>query len=377
MTSDEQIYAIALSVIASPSMHGLWEKLETSSSASSLYRSLAIQEDITTQNCIARRYPGAPLEAARRIGETAIRSGVAIVDFWDDRYPPRLKEIHQPPLVLYCRGNTAIERPFAIVGTRKSDSLSSHIAWRISRELAGAGFTVVSGMAVGIDREAHRGALQDGYPTVGVLANGIDIIYPVANRDLHTAIMRSPRSTLLSEYPPGILADRWTFVRRNRIISGISLGTLVVKAGEKSGALITARYALDQNREVFACPGHAFDSEYAGCHNLIKSGAIMVSNTGDILREFALWGSFEKFTASEPGVGAFAVKRSSGNDGTEEEYADNSIEGRILSILAGGRQHVDSLVRLIGGTAREVNETLALLEISGLIERDGNMILRR
>jgi DNA processing protein len=198
----------------------------------------------------------------------------------------------------------------------------------------------------------------------------------VANRDLYTAMMRSPRSTLLSEYPPGILADKWTFVRRNRIISGISLGTLVVKAGERSGALITARYALEQNREVFACPGHAFDSGYAGCHNLIKSGAIMVSDTGDILQEFSLSGSFENVNASEVEGGAFTGEHSSGNDGTDQEYADNSIEGRILSILSGGRRQVDSLVRLIGGTAREVNETLALLEISGLIERDGNMILR-
>ena len=217
----------------------------------------------------------------------------------------------------------------AVVGTRKSDPKSALIARRISHDLSSQGFTVVSGMAVGIDREAHLGALDAGGKTVGVLANGIDIIYPWPNRDLYQAHRSTPGSALVSEYPPGIyVAGQWTFVRRNRIISGLCAGTVVVKAGERSGALITARHAVEQNREVFACAGNSFDEEYAGCHRLVRSGAVLVSSSQDILAEL---------DADPAPRHAPVVRRRRREDGRRGARLRARSEEKILGLALGAR----------------------------------------
>jgi DNA processing protein len=381
MSFNEKIYPIAISVAASPSLNRVWNDI-AHQTPDAIYHRMSDGGEIDTQEFISNRYSGKPLEVAQRIYDFALEHSIDIIDFWDARYPPLLREIYRPPIVLYCRGNFVAERPIAVVGTRKGDRISSMITQRIARELSTAGFTIVSGMAIGVDRDAHLGALHTGKSTIGVLANGIGVVYPSANRDLYNAIVSSGCSSLLSEYPPGIFAGRWTFVRRNRIISGLSLGTLVVKAGEKSGALITARYAVEQNREVFACPGHAFEEDYWGCNNLIRSGATVVTCTEDILREFPLF-----YNLSESSIHDRSQSGKSEDEQCELEfslvghknenaYPDDSVEKKICEVLAKGERDVDTLVRVLKVNAGEANRAITQLEIAGHIERNGNTISR-
>jgi DNA processing protein len=381
MRLNEKLYSIAISVTSSPSLNRVWNDIAYHTSRA-VFRRMSKSGEINTQGYIADRYSGKPLEVARRIYDYTVENSIDVIDFWDSRYPPLLREIYRPPIVLYCRGDFAVKRPLAVVGTRDSDINSSKIARRISRELSLAGFTIVSGMAVGVDRDAHLGALQMDKPTVGVLANGIDVVYPAANRDLYNAILSSSSSSLISEYPPGIFAGKWTFVRRNRIISGLALGTLVVKAGEKSGALITARYAVEQNREVFACPGHAFEESYRGCSDLIRNGATVVTCTEDILREFPLFYNLSElnvYNSPQSGVSKNEqpeLEFSSTGRKNENVYPDDSVEKRVFEVLAEGVKDVDTIVRLLSVNASEVNKAIIQLEISGDINRNGNMISR-
>lgn len=376
---EEKIYAIALSIISSPGFNRIWDLIATCSS-SEIYRVLSERTELKTQRYLTSVYPGNPLESAKLIFDKCASSSIRILDYWDEDYPELLRQINKPPVILYCKGNLFADNPIAIVGTRKSDRRSSDIARRISGELAGAGYVITSGMAIGIDREAHLGALQSNSPTIGVLANGIDIVYPAYNRDIYNAILKSGRSCLVSEYPPGIYAGKWTFARRNRVISGLSLGTVVVKAAKKSGALITARYALEQNREIFACPGYAFDKSYEGCHNLINNGAVLVAGVDDILREINLFSGKKILRVNRSDFIRDENRDlfSSDNEAPriEESFSENSIEKRIMEILAAGEMDVDGIVRLLECGAGEVNEALIMLELSNAISRDGNFISR-
>ncbi len=381
MENKEKHYSVALSIASSPALNRIWD-LVSSYSPSETYRIVSEKTELKTQGFISSTYPGTPIEAAKRICDKCYAGDIQILDYWDSDYPALLKEIDKPPVVLYCKGNTKFssERAIAIVGTRKTDKRSSEVCRRISSELSQAGFAITSGMAIGIDREAHLGALKSNSPTIGVLANGIDIVYPSYNRDVYNAIISSGKSCLISEYPPRVNAGKWTFVRRNRIISGLALGTIIVKAGEKSGALITAKYALEQNREVFACPGYAFDPAFSGCHNLINNGAVLVSSTNDILREMSTFDNRLSMFNNRSGVlrresNAHADLFSESNT-QKDAYDEDTTEGRILEMLSAGEVDIDSMVRMLDSSAGEVNEALVVLELSGAISRDGNMISR-
>jgi DNA processing protein len=381
MNTTEEIYAVALSICSSPTLNHIWDSIHLYK-PDDLYVRLSEARELTTQGFIQAEYPSDPLAGAEKIYNECRKKNIKILSYWDDQYPKFLKEISKPPVVLYCKGNLTENKSVAIVGTRKSDKKSSDIARRLSSELSQAGFTIVSGMAIGIDREAHLGALKNIGSTIGVLANGIDIVYPAYNKDIYSAILNSENSSMISEYPPGIFAGKWTFVRRNRIISGMALGTVVVKAAKQSGALITAHHALDQNREVFVCPGFTFDSSYEGCNELIKSGAILVSNTEDILRELS---DYKDRIAVVEDKSAVVKKKALNPDpsapdlfqsitGLKEKYPKNSIENKILNILADGETDIDSIVRLLDYNANEVNEAIVLMELSSDISRDGNTI---
>lgn len=373
MTPPERdtLCAIALSVSSSPAGNDLWDA-PAFPDASSAWEALSASGRLATQAYITARYSPNPLKAAEQILKACRERSVRVDTCWDSRYPKLLREISRPPLVLYARGAAVSERSVAIVGTRKADRAALDTARRLALELAESGFTVVSGMAVGVDRSAHEGALSAGGPTVGVLANGIDIFYPAMNSDLYRMILSDGRSALVSEYPPGIMAGKWTFARRNRIISGLSLGTVVVKAGIKSGALITARYALEQNREVFACPGAAFDEGYFGSNGLIREGAQIVSTTGDII------GQFSAVTADNgrpraPVIRA-AVQRA--DEGGSPDASLGPLERELLALLGRRVAEIDELVRESGRDAAAVNEALVLLEITGNISRTGTRVER-
>ncbi|MFH0974724.1 MAG: DNA-processing protein DprA [Spirochaetota bacterium] len=375
----DELYAVALSICSSPTLNKIWD-LVSFYKPDDLYNKLLQKGELTTQGFIQNEYPSDPYMAAEQISNICYSKGIKILSYWDPVYPKFLKEISKPPVVLYCKGNLEYDKAIAIVGTRNSDKKSSDIARRLSFELSHTGFTIVSGMAIGIDREAHLGALKSNGSTIGVLANGIDVVYPSFNRDIYSAILASEKSCLISEYPPGIFAGKWTFVRRNRIISGLALGTVVVKAAKKSGALITAQYALEQNREVFACPGLAFDNAYAGCNDLIKNGAALITGTEDILKELSDYRDRISSIENKP---AIILKNNDITDTPdlfeietklEERYSPKSIEGKILEIVSRGETDIDSIVRLLDHNANEINKAVVLLELSNEISRDGNMI---
>ncbi len=212
--------------------------------------------------------------------------GLEVLTVFDPGYPENLKEIYDPPVVLYLRGSLVPEdKPaLAVVGSRRASRYGLQAARKLSGEIAGRGFTVVSGLARGIDTEAHRGALAAGGRTVAVLGSGLANIYPGENRELAEAIAAS--GAVISEFPVRTVPERQNFPLRNRVVSGLSLGTVVVEAAERSGALITARLAMEQGRPVMAVPGRIDSYSARGANALIRDGAKMVSGIEDILGEF-------------------------------------------------------------------------------------------
>ena len=205
----------------------------------------------------------------------------------DDDYPELLAQIPRPPPHLYVRGDPeSLHMPsIAIVGSRNPTQSGARDAFEFARHLGGAGFCIVSGLAEGVDTAAHRGALDAGATTVAFLGHGIDRVYPAANRDLAHEIAR--HGALVSEFPLGTHPDKSLFPQRNRLISGLSLGTLVIEAARRSGSLITARHAGEQGREVFALPGSIHNPLSRGCHQLIRQGAKLVETADDIVAELA------------------------------------------------------------------------------------------
>jgi DNA processing protein len=215
------------------------------------------------------------------------RREISVITVWDDDYPPLLREIPQPPWVLYVKGDASLlSGPcIAVVGTRKPTPYGRLAGRMLSEQLAAAGWVVVSGMATGIDSEAHRGALRQNGASVAVLGTGVDVVYPKHNRTLYDELVR--RGAVCSEMPPGTEPHPGLFPQRNRIISGLSYGTLVVEAAERSGSLITADCSMEQGREVFVVPGPITSAQSAGTHRLIQEGAKCVRRVQDIWEEFS------------------------------------------------------------------------------------------
>ena len=215
--------------------------------------------------------------------ERADEYGVKIISIWDDEFPPLLKRIYDPPAVIFLKGELQEEDAdtVAIVGTRTPTSYGKQVAEELSRELAGAGITIVSGFAKGIDTIAHLAALEAGGRTIAVLGNGLDVVYPAENRSYLPLF--DENAVFISEFPFGTKPDAPNFPQRNRIISGLSHGVIIVEAGSSSGAVLTALDSVDQNREVFAVPGRLTDSKSEGCLRLIRNGAIPVKDAEQII----------------------------------------------------------------------------------------------
>ncbi|MCL5069341.1 MAG: DNA-processing protein DprA [Actinobacteria bacterium] len=213
------------------------------------------------------------------------KNNINVLNISEKIYPKLLKEIYYPPPVLFYKGNQILKSDYllAVVGTRKCSIYGKDVAGYISRQLSKIGITIVSGMASGIDYWAQKAALEEKGGSIGILGCGIDIIYPPENKDLYNQLI--DKGSLLTEFLPGTPPLKSNFPARNRIISGMSMGVVVIEAGIKSGALITGEFALNQNREVFAIPGSIFNPESQGCHKLIKNGAKLVENIDDILEE--------------------------------------------------------------------------------------------
>jgi DNA processing protein len=279
----------------------------------------------------------------------------------EDDYPPLLREIHDPPVALYVRGTLAPEeRCVAIVGSRRASDYGRRVAGRLAAELTEAGVTVVSGLARGLDTAAHWGAIRAGGRTLACLGCGVDVTYPYENRRLADAVVSS--GALLSEYPMMAPPDAWHFPSRNRIVSGLSLGVVLIEAPARSGALITIQTAADQGREVFAVPGNVDNALNAGAHALLKDGARLVESAEDILSELreptTMQGTLEL------GIPAPPPELDAG-------------EQALFALLGPDPKPVDDLILESSFPPAQVNATLLMLEIKGVARRlPGNSFIR-
>jgi len=274
----------------------------------------------------------------------------------DNNYPENLKKIDNPPFILYMKGFIRPEDKLsiAVVGTRRMTGYGGQVTESLVTELIGVGLTIVSGLARGIDSAAHHAALNAGGRTIGVLACGLDIVYPPENVSLVKEIING-NGAVISEFPLGIQPMPGSFPARNRIISGLSLGTVVIEAPEKSGALITARHAAEQGREVFAIPGPVTSPNAAGPAHLIKMGAKLVFNVGDILEELNLGVRSEKREA-------------------REILPESPEEETILSLIRNESKHIDEIVRESGFDPGKVASIMSLMEIKGKVRNLGGMV---
>lgn len=284
------------------------------------------------------------------------RCGAWFVTQAEDDYPQLLKSLPDAPPLLYIRGTLIPQdsRAIAVVGTRKSSVYGRDATHMLCSELARNNVTVVSGLALGIDTAAHRAALQGGGRTLAVLGCGIDRIYPNENQKLAEEI--DQRGALISEFPIGTPPEGRNFPRRNRVISGLSLGVLVVEAPEKSGAILTANVAAEQGREIFAVPGSIFNASSRGTNRLIQDGAKLVLTAKDVLDEFNL------------AHGVMQTRIS-----TERIAPANPTEERILDFLSADPIHIDDLARLSGIPISTLSSTLTILELKGLARTTGYM----
>jgi len=279
----------------------------------------------------------------------------------DKAWPKLLSEIPDPPKKLYCRGNLELLQSecFGIVGSRKYTSYGQEATQSIVGSLIDVGFTIVSGLALGIDGIAHQTTVEFGGKTIAVLGSGIDdkTIYPSNHIRLATEILKKD-GLIISEYPAGFRATEWTFPQRNRIISGLSRGILVVEADQSSGALITAQYALEQNRDVFAIPGSIFSAKSIGPNSLIRNGAKLVASARDIINEYGY--DQESFNKKQ---------QTATNDPTENKILELLNDGTAMS--------VDRIVELSDIQVPKAMATLSILEITGRIKNLGNGKYRR
>jgi len=296
-------------------------------------------------------------ELANKEIERAAEKNIAIIPCDDPLYPALLKNIHDPPVVLYVLGAPELLtcRGMGIVGSRAATHYGKDIAQQMAGSLSRQGFTTISGLALGIDTAAHNGALAAEGKTIAVLGCGLDIVYPPSNHNLYKRIASA--GAVVSEYPLGTKPDSFRFPARNRIISGLSLGIVVVEAANRSGSLITASHALEQGREVFAVPGRIDSVKSAGTHTLLQQGAKLVHSINDIVEEFP----------------ANVFQQSVEEAGTEEDeqvFFENlsQEEAELFEFIGVYPRTFDEIIKDSGFTPQRINEVLLLLELKGMVQ---------
>ena len=279
-------------------------------------------------------------------------NGVRVTCWTDLDYPALLREIPAPPPVLYYCGHIAETdtTAVAIVGTRRVTAYGREMAHRIAFELAKAGVTIVSGLAMGVDGVAHRAALEAGGRTIAVLGSGIDVIYPGSHRDLARRI--AEQGAVVTDYPPGTQPDRFNFPPRNRIISGLSRGVVVIEAPERSGALITVDFAAEQGRDAFAVPGPVHAPASAGCMRILREGATLVRSAEDVLEDLHI----RRTEVDQPAQSSLPLTES---------------ERRLLSVMTSRQQHIDDIAAALNRSIADVSGELMMLELQGAVRNNG------
>lgn len=328
-----------------PNMQAAWQ-------ASLLELQKSGLEENIAQEFIIKRTEINPDEELDKVNQENIQ----VITIKNLAYPKLLQEIFNPPALLYIKGDLAnLNNKFnlAVVGTRKISNYGKQITPQLVKPLVQNGFTITSGLALGVDALAHQSALDALGKTIAVLGSGIDqkSIYPTSNRYLAQNIL-SNKGTIISEFPLGTLPLKHNFPIRNRVIAGLSLGTLIIEAGESSGATITAYSALEQNREVFAVPGSLFNQNSIGTHKLIQKGAKLVTSHHDILEELNLQ-EVKKFISNQKILPE-----------TEEEKI-------IIENLGSEPIHIDQIIKKANRPTSQISSTLSLMEMKGLIKNMG------
>lgn len=279
--------------------------------------------------------------------------GADFLTIYDDAYPPLLKEIYDPPFIIYYKGAKDILKStsLAVVGSRKFTQYGKKIGYKLAYELAESGLTIVSGLALGLDSIVQEAAVDAKGKTTGVLACGVDQIYPAQNKQLAEKIINLG-GIIITEKPPGSLPMKQHFPARNRIISGLSLGTLVVEAADRSGSLITAASALEQNREVFAVPGNVDSPNSLGTNSLLKMGAKLVTETNDILAAF----NFERVEKAP------------------KKFDFSEDENIVINLLKTESRHIDKMAQTSKLDIVRVSEILTILELKGAVRHLGGSV---
>lgn len=287
--------------------------------------------------------------------EKLLTENIELITIKDKKYPKLLKEIFNPPPALYVRGNIDINPSIGVVGTRKYSPYGKQAVEHIVRDLALSKITIISGLALGIDALAHNETIRNNGQTYAILGSGVNqnSIYPTNNRIIAERILEN-NGAIISEYPYGTPPLKQNFPARNRIISGLSIATLVIEAPKESGALITANFALEQNRDVFAVPGNIFSKNSEGTNNLIKNGASPVTSASDILEELNLNEIINK-------------------EINKKITPDNPEEEKIISSLSQDPVHIDKIAAITGFDIKKVSSTLTMMEIKGMVKNMGNM----
>jgi DNA processing protein len=295
-------------------------------------------------------------DEVRRELERSAQAGATILPYAKGIFPVRLKTIADPPPLLYVKGDLRIEdeRALAVVGSRSASEYGLRVTRELCQDLTSRGFTIVSGMARGIDAAAHEAALDAGGRTVAVLGSGVDVVYPPEHEKLYQRICR--QGAVVSELPIGTPPLAFNFPARNRLISGMALGVLVVEATEKSGSLITAALALEQGREVFAVPGEAGASRSRGTHQLIRQGAKLVERADDILEEIAP--QLARHAAAAEKTAPLALPPNLSQEAK-----------RIFALILGRPRQIDEVIESSGLSPAKVSEVLLDLEIHGLLKQ--------
>jgi len=334
------------------SFRGIWEA------------SVAQLRDAFRSQVIAESF-AASREKASIEGElkSAENLHVKVVTLVDPEYPQLLREIDDPPLVLYIRGDVSFDpaRAIAVVGTRRSTRYATIVAGRLASQLAMKGISVVSGLAAGTDAAVHQGVLDVAGHTIAVMGCGVDRVYPKRNQEIYDGVVET--GSVISEYPPGTRPAKWTFPQRNRIIAGLCRGVVVIQAPERSGALITARLALEQGRDVFAVPGNITNRTSEGSNRLIRDGAKLVMSVDDILDEY-------------PDL--LQLKSIAADADKEEGPTLGETEQAVLDLVGLEPVHVDDIIGRADLSPTEASHILLLLQLEGLIDEvEGGRYIRK
>ncbi len=325
------------------------------------YKNLELEYKIGGKN---HNFNGDGGSSYQKIIDFILKNKIGLLEISGNNYPPLLKQIYLPPVLLFFKGDKIKNMEFgvAVVGSRKCTAYGKEAAAYISKNLSGMGITIVSGLAAGIDSCAHKAALEGKGGSIGVLGCGIDIVYPPENKFLYEYIPAN--GSIITEFLPGTPPLKYNFPVRNRIISGLCSGVVVVEAGEKSGAIITCETALRQNREVLAVPGSIFSPSHKGCHRLIKEGAKLVENIDDILEEFSQYR--QKFFKQ---IKTF----DSSNHQKENKRCHIKLFGdelRVYEFIGYKSKSVEDIVKYSGIEVKDVLRILTSLEINQLIKED-------